>query len=330
MRRAWAAVALAGLCMTAACSSSSAAMPAAGQAGSSHPASLPATSPARSGSVTTPGPPRPAATPTASAIASPPAPQVAVSEVRTADGSNLTVATFRGPVQYVLHNGSQDPGPTATGLVRACPVVTGAERGRLLAAFNGGFKLGVGAGGYEQEGHVISPLRGGFASLVIDRSGRARIGIWGHGLPAPGEAVYSVRQNLQLLVDNGRPTPAAADWGLWGATLGGGEYVARSALGQDAAGDLIYAASMSTTPYDLAGTLARGGARVAMELDINPEWVQLDTARRPGGRRTAAVPGQNRPAGQYLVGWTRDFITVLASSAAGQATAPAINLRLRP
>ena len=87
---------------------------------------------------------------------------------------------------------------------------------------------------------------------------------------------------------------------------------------------------MSTTPADLADALIRNGARFAMELDINPEWVQLDTATRPGGPLTAAVPGQNRPADQYLVGWTRDFITVVASSAAGQATAPAINLRLRP
>ena len=216
MRRAWAAVALAGLCVTAACSSSSAATPAAGQANGGHPASMPATSPARSAPGTTPASARPAATPTASTSAtSVPAPQVAVSEVRTADGSIVTVATFRGPVQYVLHNGSQDPGPAAAGLVRAGPAVTGAERRRLLAAFNGGFKLGAGADGYEQEGHVISPLQDGFASLVIDRSGRARIGIWDHGLPAPGEAVYSVRQNLQLLIDNGRATPAAADWGLW-------------------------------------------------------------------------------------------------------------------
>jgi hypothetical protein len=242
----------------------------------------------------------------------------------------VTVATFRGPVRYVLHNGSADPGPAAAGLVRAGPAVTGAERQRLLAAFNGGFKLGAGVGGYEQESHVISPLARGFASLVIDRSGRARIGVWGHGLPAPGEAVYSVRQNLQLLVEHGRPTPAAADWGLWGATLGGGEYVARGALGQDASGDLVFAASMSATPYDLADGLARSGARIAMELDINPAWVQLDTARGPGGRLTAAVPGQNRPADQYLVGWTRDFITVLAPPAAVPATAPPVNSRLRP
>ena len=87
------------------------------------------------------------------------APRVTVTRTRTADGSIVTVATFRGPVQYVLHNGSEDPGPAAAGRVRAGPAVTGAERRRLLAAFNGGFKLSAGAGGYEQEGHVISPLR---------------------------------------------------------------------------------------------------------------------------------------------------------------------------
>jgi hypothetical protein len=88
--------------------------------------------------------------------------------------------------------------------------------------------------------------------------------------------------------------------------------VARGALGETASGELVYVASMSTTPRDLAVALARSGARVGMELDINPEWVQLATARAPGGRLSAAIPGQVRPATQYLTGWTRDFITVLA------------------
>jgi hypothetical protein len=223
----------------------------------------------------------------------------------------VTVATFLGPVRYVLHNGSGDPG-AAAGAVQAGPAVSGAERKVLLAAFNGGFKLSAGVGGYEQEGHVASALRAGLASLVIDRSGQARIGVWRHGVPAPGEAVYSVRQNLPPLVANGKPTAAAADWGRWGATLGGGEFVARSALGQDASGDLLYAASMSASPLDLAVALARSGARTAMELDINPEWVQLDVARRPGGPLRTQVSGQNRPANQYLLGWSRDFIAVLA------------------
>jgi hypothetical protein len=240
------------------------------------------------------------------------APEVRVSRIRMADGSLVTVASFRGPVRYELHDGSQDPASAYARLVRAGPAVAAAERGHLLAAFNGGFLMRSHAGGYEQEGHVFRALRHGLASLVIDRSGRARIGAWGHGLPVPGEAVYSVRQNLWLLVAAGRPTAQAAWWWRWGGTFNHAEYVARSALGQDAAGDLLYAASMSTTPADLAQALALSGARTGMELDINPEWVQLAVAGAPGGSLAAAIPGQVRPATQYLTGWSRDFVTVLS------------------
>ena len=324
MRRGWTAASLAGLCAMAACSSPPTAM---------HPASLssragtPVTAPARTAPARPGASQAAAAAPAAPALPRVTAPRVTVTRMRTADGSVLTVATFAGPVTYVLHDGSEDPG-AAAGRVKAGPAVAGAERKRLLAAFNGGFKLSAGVGGYEQEGHVASALRRGLASLVIDRSGQARIGVWGDGVPAPGEAVYSVRQNLTPLVLNGRPTAAAADSGLWGATLGGGEYVARSALGQDASGDLIYAASMSTTPADLAFVLAYAGARIAMELDINPEWVQLDMARRPGGALRASVPGQYRPADQYLTGWARDFIAVLGRPPAPQPVLP--GKRLRP
>jgi hypothetical protein len=321
MRRLWMAAWLAGLSVVAACSSPPAATHA-GQAGT------PTATPASTRAPASPG--RASASQAAQAVPSPApaAPRVTVIRTRTADGSVVTVATFQGPVTYVLHNGSEDPG-AAAGRVRAGPAVTGAERKRLLAAFNGGFKLSAGVGGYEQEGHVAAALRRGLASLVIDRSGRARVGVWGHGLPAPGEAVYSVRQNLTPLVLNGKPTAAAADWSLWGATLGGGEYVARSALGQTADGDLEYAASMSATPADLAFVLAWTGATTAMELDINPEWVQLDVASRPGGPLGAAIHGQNRPADQFLVGWARDFIAVLAPAAAAPPP-PSSRVRPRP
>src|SRR5216684_617856 len=297
MRRLWIAAWLAGLATVAACTAPPAAAPA---ARTSSPTAAPAST--RAG------------VPLARPHPVPVPPRVKVTKARMKDGSVVTVATFTGPVTCVLHDGSLDPG-LATGRVKAGPAVHGAERARLLAAFNGGFKLSSGVGGYEQEGHVASALRRGLASLVIDRSGRARMGVWGHGLPAPGEAVYSVRQNLPPLLLNGRPTAAAADSGLWGATLGGGEYVARSALGQNTSGDLLYAASMSATPADLALALARDGARIAMELDINPEWVQLDIASHPGGPLRAAVPGQFRPADQFLTGWTRDFIAVLVPPA---------------
>jgi hypothetical protein len=310
-RQVLAASALAGCCALAGCTAAAAPRPAPpSSAKASASAVLPATVTRSSPSPRPPAPPR-----------------VHIVRVRTGDGALVTVATFLGPVRYVLHDGSGDPGPVAG--LHAGPAVTGAERSRLLAAFNGGFRLAAGVGGYIQEGRVLSPLRPGLASLVIDRSGQARIGVWDHGVPAPGEAVYSVRQNLPPLVWHSRPTAASADWGLWGATLGGGAYVARSAIGQDAAGDLIYAASMSAVPADLASVLASHGARIAMELDINPAWVQLDVAHRPGGRLIAEVPGQNRPADQYLVGWSRDFFTVVAAPAGPPAAPPRLEY-LRP
>jgi len=43
----------------------------------------------------------------------------------------------------------------------------------------------------------------------------------------------------------------------------------------------------------------------------------------------AEVAGQYRPADQYLVGWTRDFFTVLAAPASSPAAAPDL-ARSRP
>jgi hypothetical protein len=66
------------------------------------------------------------ASPTASSVRTDPAsvvaqgsPRVTGSQIRTADGSVVTVAVFRGLVRYVLHNGSQDPGSAYASLVRA-------------------------------------------------------------------------------------------------------------------------------------------------------------------------------------------------------------------
>src|SRR4051812_13570451 len=85
--------------------------------------------------------------------------------VRGAERRRL-LAAFNGGVRLVAGAGG----------VKAGPAVRGAERRRLLAAFNGGFRLSAGAGGYEQEGHLAARLRRGLTSLVIDRSGRPRIG----------------------------------------------------------------------------------------------------------------------------------------------------------
>ncbi len=230
------------------------------------------------------------------------------------DGSQVTLFRFRaGHVRFNLHDGSLDPpvggatlGPDSLSTVAA------AERPALLAAFNGGFESSAGAGGVEIDGQTLTPLVPGMASFVIDTDGVGRIGVWGATVPVPGEQVASVRQNLPPLIHDDQVSADIDDVAAWGATLGGGPAVARSALGEDVAGDILYAGSMSAVPDDLASALQANGATVALELDINPEWVQLDTAPVAGGPLSPGVPGQNRPSDQYLVGWTRDFVTVLA------------------
>jgi hypothetical protein len=223
-----------------------------------------------------------------------------------------------GLVHYALHVGSVDP-PTgsATLPADAQPAIGAAEQGQLLAAFNGGFAmvhacLPCGVGGMEVAGQVLVPLVYGMASLALDPSGVASMGVWGQGFPPAGAAVAGVRQTLPPLVSGGQPSPNVGNVSAWGATLGGGATTARSAVGIDAQGNVLYAGSMRALPSDMANALVSAGAVTAMELDINPEWVQADTAPTPGAPLSAAVPNQNRPANQYLSGWTRDFVTVLA------------------
>jgi hypothetical protein len=229
-------------------------------------------------------------------------------------GDIITTFRFRvGHTRFNLHTGSSDP-PTRAATVApdSGSTIGPHETPLVVAAFNGGFKTNAGVGGFELNGQVLVPLVPGGASLVIDTSGAARVGIWGQGLPVPGEQVTSIRQNLTPLVASGQPSPRIADIGAWGSTLGGGSAVARSALGEDAAGNLIYSAGMQALPEDLANAMVDAGATMAMQLDINPEWVQLAFAPAPGAPLAAGIPGQNRPGEQYQVGWTRDFVTVLA------------------
>lgn len=242
---------------------------------------------------------------------------IAVDErtVETSGGAEVTVFRFRaGRVRFDLHVGSQDPPADLAALpADAQPAVSSTEAPVLLAGFNGGFQVDTGTGGVEVDGQVLVPLQTGAATFAIDADGTGHVGVWGQDLPAAGEQVTSVRQNLPPLVLNAQPSPQISDVAAWGATLGGGSSVARSALGEDAAGNILYAGSMSALPSDMAEALISSGATTAMELDINPEWVQLAYATTPGGPLQAGIPGQNRPSDQYTVGWTRDFVTVLAA-----------------
>jgi hypothetical protein len=242
---------------------------------------------------------------------------IAVDTQTITEPSGTVVSLYRfrvGKVTFGLHVGTTDP-PRGTAVVPADSTsrIGPNEAPLLVAAFNGGFETNTGTGGFELNGQTLVPLRVGYASLVIDTNGSARTGVWGQTVPSPGESVASVRQNLAPLVAKGVASPQIASTSAWGATLGSRSAVARSALGQDSSGNLIFAGSMSALPSDMANGLIGAGTVTGMELDINPAWVQLAYAASPGAGLTAGIPGTHRPANQYQQGWTRDFITVLAT-----------------
>jgi hypothetical protein len=243
---------------------------------------------------------------------------VAVEERRVTvpSGEAVTLVRFRaGRVVFDLHVGTSDPPANLRTVAQdRGPSVAADEASYLLAAFNGGFKMNAGEGGFDVQGQVLYPLVNGMASFVIDSDGSAHIGVWGSQLPAPGESVESVRQNQPPLITNGVTNPAVGNPGAWGATVNSSRVVARSAVGEDALGNIIYAGGMSLLPQDLSDALMNVSAVSAMQLDINPEWVQLDAAGAMGAPLTTRIPGQNRPADQYVVGWTRDFFAVMAKT----------------
>ncbi|HWD84440.1 MAG TPA: hypothetical protein VG321_01735 [Solirubrobacteraceae bacterium] len=214
-------------------------------------------------------------------------------------------------VDLHLHSGTIDAGSSGW---KWGPAIVGSERRRLIAAFNGGFRLDTGAGGFMSHGRTALPLRAGLGSIVTYSDGTTDIGRWGSQAPAHGKKVVSVRQNLTPLIDQGRAAGSVGCLVCWGATLGGVSDPARSALGITAAGSLIWAGGEHLTTSQLADDLLAVRVRRAVELDINPEWVNayLYGHRRGHGPLVpvAVVPGQNGIPGEFLVPWGRDFFTV--------------------
>ena len=181
-----------------------------------------------------------------------------------------------------------------------------------LATFNSGFKLEDSGGGFFAQGHVYAPLKDGQATLIGYGDGTVDVRAWTGGAD-PGPGITLARQNLPLIVANGRLNPALSNGSLWGATLGNAVRVWRSGVGVDAHGNLIYAAADIQTAQSLARILQHAGAIRAMELDINYEWTTFNFYGAFGARQPAKLlPGMSRPATRYLSPDDRDFFAVYA------------------
>jgi hypothetical protein len=221
-------------------------------------------------------------------------------------------------LKATLYSGSLIPGGGP--FTHTAPIGRGAA-GSLVAAFNAGFLMSAADGGYYTDGRNIIPLRTGVASFVVYSDGSATVGAWGSDVTM-SPSVVSVRQNLDLLVDNGQPVAGldATDTTRWGATLGNAVYVWRSGVGITADGALVYVGGPGLNITDLADLLVRAGAVRAMELDINTDWVNYSVYRpsTPLGPATPSngselLPGMVGTPGRYFEPWwARDFVTMSA------------------
>ena len=238
-------------------------------------------------------------------------------------GAPLLITTLRNQPEYprvvaglawidtkrttvTLNPGRQEP---SVPIPRGSMDVPQARRGKLLATFNSGFKLSDSHGGFALNGHTYATMQDGQATIVGYNDGRVDVIDWQYGAQAPSSVSFA-RQNLPLLVNQGRPSPNLEN-SEWGATVGNAVLVWRSGVGVDRHGNLIYAAGNDQTAQSLAQALIRAGAVRAMELDINSYWVSFITYGGWGALDPAnLLLDMNRPATRYLTPDDRDFFAV--------------------
>jgi hypothetical protein len=206
-----------------------------------------------------------------------------------------------------LHPGRLEP---SVELPRGSMDVPLEARHKLLATFNSGFKLSDAKGGFAVKGHTYAPLRNGQGTLVGYANGSVDVVDWSGGPTVPA-GVRFARQNLPLIVNEGKLNPTLANGAEWGATVGNAVLVWRSGIGVDSHGNLIYAAGEDQSVQSLARTLQHAGAVRAMELDINSYWVSFITYGAPGALEPKnLLPGMERSDTRYLEPDDRDFLTV--------------------
>ncbi|MHB8330097.1 MAG: phosphodiester glycosidase family protein, partial [Acidimicrobiales bacterium] len=216
-----------------------------------------------------------------------------------------------------LYSGSLSPGGYAWAYT--APVSPSAAL-TLVAAFNGGYLVKDSEGGYFSEGKFAAPLRVGAASLVIYADGNVTVGQWGRDV-AMTPSVVAVRQNLNLIVDNGQPVAGLNPYDIatWGASLGNIADTWRSGLGLTADGALVYVSGKMNI-VDLADALVRAGSIRAMVLDMNPLWTVFATYS-PSPPDGPASPANGTdllgsmvqtPARFFEAAYSRDFVTMSA------------------
>lgn len=184
---------------------------------------------------------------------------------------------------------------------------------RMVAAFNGGFRLADDVGGYFYAGQLVRPMLDGRAAFQIFTNGRLRVGVWGQDLSQTADTVV-VRQNLGPLVVDYQSQASSSDApDAWGAANGGLPHANRTALGQLSDGALVFAYGSEVPAVDMARAMTQVRARTAMVLDMNKSWPSAFVYRHIAGRTVGQriQPDIWRDPEMYLHPFKKDFVVAM-------------------
>ena len=227
-----------------------------------------------------------------------------------------------GSTQAHLVAGTVQPG----GHFRGTAAIPAGDLPNLVATFNSGWRMKDIPGGFYLQGRTAKLLIDGQATAAIDDHGHLTVGRWGRDLTMNPHLV-AARQNLELIVDHVRPVPGldANANGQWGSPKNQFQYTARSGLGTDSSGNVVYVAGNNMNLRTLATALADAGAVRGMELDIH-NGMQSFASWRPGPQGTPApsklLPTMTRPADRYVSPDQRDFFYLTVANFRPPAATP--------
>lgn len=194
------------------------------------------------------------------------------------------------------------------------------QAGVLLAAFNGGFQAQHGNFGVMYEGNIVLSGREGMGTLIMYKDGRVNLTPWDKKFYDTTE-IRSWRQNGPLLVHNGEINPETStsdkikSVDYWGATVDGNAVTWRSGVGLSGNKQfLYYVAGPGLTVSTLAGVFKRASAQDAMQLDINPYWVQFISVSVANKQFKANPlwPEMSNTQERYLGSHTSDYFYVVS------------------
>jgi hypothetical protein len=217
--------------------------------------------------------------------------------------------------------GTREPWSTAggPGKYRRNGLVPNRDQGKLLGAFNGGFKTVHDQYGMAVDGITLVPPRHFACTIAAGRNGELKVRTWKR-LETPREDFSWWRQTPPCLYENGQLHPGlkSDDSRAWGAALKGNTVIRRSALGLSRNGRTLYVGiSNATTARTLAAGMHHAGAWDVAQLDINWSYPKFAVFREnPSGQLQASslIGGFTVQPDDYLrAASPRDFFYLVRS-----------------